>query len=449
MTSALQTDHYELTMLEAALRSGVADRRAVFEVFARRLPAGRRYGVVAGVGRLAEAIDAFRFGRAEIDFLRGAGFDDDTLDWLAAYRFRGDVLAYREGELYFPGSPVVTVEGSFGESVILETLVLSVLNHDSAVASAASRMVDVAGGRPLIEMGGRRTHEDAAVAAARAAYVAGFDATSNLEAGRRFGIPTRGTAAHAFTMAHADEAEAFASQLDSAGTDTILLVDTYDIPTAIRTGVRLANERGAAGPGGVRIDSGDLAVEAEKARALLDELGASTTRIVVSGDLDEHRIEELLERGAPIDSFGIGTSVVTGSGHPTAGFVYKLVAITDDAIEGTPLRPVAKRSEGKASIGGRKAAWRILDDAGHALAEHVVVHGSPADAARPRTGRSARPLHVPLIVGGAPVHPPALADVRAHHRSARLELPAATRALDDGPPAMTATFEPSDPRSTS
>lgn len=448
MTTALQTDHYELTMLAAALRSGVADRRAAFEVFARRLPAGRRYGVVAGVGRLVEAIDAFRFGDDELSFLRGAGFDDRTLGWLAAYRFRGDVRAYREGELYFPGSPVLTVEGSFGETVVLETLVLSVLNHDSAVASAAARMVDVAAGRPLIEMGGRRTHEDAAVAAARAAYVAGFDATSNLEAGRRYGIPTRGTAAHAFTMAHADEEAAFASQLDSAGTDTILLVDTYDIPAAIRTGVRLAGERGASGPGGVRIDSGDLAIEAKKARALLDELGATTTRIVVSGDLDEHRIEELLRQGAPIDSFGIGTSVVTGSGHPTAGFVYKLVAIADDASEGAPLRPVAKRSEGKASIGGRKAARRVTDASGHAVVEHVAVLDGPWDAAHPPAGRPSRPLQVPLVAAGEPVAGPGLDDVRAHHRSARLELPAAARALSEGPPALTATFEPTDPRSS-
>jgi nicotinate phosphoribosyltransferase len=450
MTSALQTDHYELTMLAAALRSGVAHRRSVFEVFARRLPPGRRYGVVAGVGRLVEEIDAFRFGDDELSFLRDAGFDDATLAWLATYRFRGDIRAYRDGELYFPGSPVLTVEGSFGESVILETLVLSVLNHDSAVASAAARMVDAAGGRPLIEMGGRRTHEDAAVAAARAAYLAGFASTSNLEAGRRYGIPTRGTAAHAFTMAHAREEDAFASQLDGAGIDTILLVDTYDIPEAIRTAVRLTNDRGAAGPGGVRIDSGDLAVEADKARALLDELGATATRIVISGDLDEHRIEELLRRGAPIDSFGIGTSVVTGSGHPTAGFVYKLVAVADDAAEGAPLRPVAKRSEGKASIGGRKAAWRINDDTGHAVAEHVSVIDGPWEGARPPAGRAARALQVPLVAGGEATHAPGLDDLRAHHRAALGELPPAARALADGPPALTATFastDATDPRS--
>jgi nicotinate phosphoribosyltransferase len=446
VTSALHTDHYELTMLAAALRSGVAQRRAVFEVFARKLPAGRRYGVVAGLGRLLHEIDEFRFGPAELDFLRTAGFDDATLEWLAHYSFSGDIIAYREGELYFPGSPVLTVEASFGEAVVLETLVLSVLNHDSAVASAAARMVDVAGGRPLIEMGGRRTHEDAAVAAARAAYLVGFDATSNLEAGRRYGIPTRGTAAHAFTMAHAREEEAFAGQLDSAGADTILLVDTYDIPKAIRTGVRLANERGAAGPGGIRIDSGDLAVEAGKARAQLDELGATSTRIVVSGDLDEHAIEEMLARGAPIDSFGVGTSVVTGSGHPTAGFVYKLVAVADGAGPDAPLRAVAKRSEGKASIGGRKAAWRIADADGHAVAEHVAVLEGPWTEASPPADRSARALQERVVLGGERVTATTTDEVRRRHRAALQELRPDDRRLTEGPPAIVAVFEPSEPR---
>jgi nicotinate phosphoribosyltransferase len=444
LSSALQTDHYELTMLAAALHSGVAGRRAVFEVFARKLPAGRRYGVLAGLERLLDEIDDFRFGAGELDFLRRSGFDDTTLEWLGAYRFAGDIVAYREGELYFPGSPVLSVEATFGEAVVLETLVLSVLNHDSAVASAAARMVDAAGGRPLIEMGGRRTHEDAAVSAARAAYLVGFDATSNLEAGRRYGIPTRGTAAHAFTMAHASEAEAFASQLDRAGTDTVLLVDTYDIPAAIRTGVRLANERGAAGPGGIRIDSGDLADEARRARVLLDDLGATETRIVVSGDLDEHAIEELLGRGAPIDSFGVGTKVVTGSGHPTAGFVYKLVAVAEHAHAGAPLRAVAKRSEGKASIGGRKAAWRITDDDGHAVAEHVAILDGPWVGAEPPAGPAARALQEHVVVAGRRGEGPALEAARRHHRSAREELRAHDRRLDDGPPTFVATFDPSE-----
>src|SRR6201997_1366285 len=207
-TTALLTDHYELTMLQAALRSGAVSRRAVFEVFARHLPHGRRYGVVAGTGRLLDAVERFRFGPDELSFLRESQVvDETTLQYLSSYRFSGNIWGYAEGDMYFPGSPILVVEGTFAESVLLETVVLSILNHDCAVASAASRMVTAAGGlgpsgRPLIEMGSRRTHEVAAVAAARAAYLAGFASTSNLRAGYEYGLPTAGTSAHAFTLVH-------------------------------------------------------------------------------------------------------------------------------------------------------------------------------------------------------------------------------------------------------
>src|SRR4051812_22622553 len=204
VSTALLTDRYELTMLAAALADGTATRRCVFEVFARRLPEGRRYGVVAGTARLLESIARFRFGSQELTALADV-VDPATLDWLAGYRFSGDVDGYPEGELYFPGSPILTVTGSFVDAVVLETLTLSILNHDSAIASAAARMVTAAAGRPLIEMGSRRTHEAAAVAAARAAYLAGFSTTSNLEAERRHGIPTAGTAAHAWVLLHDSE----------------------------------------------------------------------------------------------------------------------------------------------------------------------------------------------------------------------------------------------------
>src|SRR5512139_980334 len=228
-------------MISAALRDGSADRPCVFEVFARRLPPGRRYGVVAGTGRIVEALAEFRFAGAELEFLRERGIvDDPVAGWLADYRFGGDIDGYAEGELFFPGSPILTVSGTFAECVILETFVLSVLNHDSAVAAAAARMVTAARGRPLIEMGSRRTHEEAAVAAARAAYLAGFASTSNLEAGRRYGIPTAGTAAHAFVLVHDAERVAFAAQLDALGCGTTLLVDTYDVAAAVRSAVELA-----------------------------------------------------------------------------------------------------------------------------------------------------------------------------------------------------------------
>jgi nicotinate phosphoribosyltransferase len=405
-------------MLGSALRDGTHERRCVFEVFARRLPDGRRYGVVAGTARVLEAIEQFRFDAETIAYLRAGGVvDDATADYLVTYRFGGDVDGYHEGELYFPHSPVLTVSGTFGEAVILETLVLSILNHDSAVASAAARMVTAAAGRPIIEMGSRRTHEEAAVASARAAYLAGFASTSNLAAAHRYGVPTAGTAAHAFTLLHDDERAAFSAQVAALGPATTLLVDTYDITRGIATAVEVA------GPelGAIRIDSGDLGVLARQAREQLDALGALNTRIVVSGDLDEFAIAAL---GAqPVDAYGAGTAVVTGSGAPTAGMVYKLVEVDG--------RGVAKRSEDKASDGGRKVAFRTHKPTGTALAELVCVE-------RPRDlDEHARPLQVPLMRGGARVGGlPTLEAAREHLRAATVTLPWDGLKLSKGEPAI-------------
>ncbi len=417
MTTALLTDRYEFTMLEAARKAGIAERPTVFEVFARSLPAGRRYGVVAGLGRLLERLDAFRFDDDALAALEDDGVvGPATLDWLSTYRFEGDIHAYPEGELYQAGSPVLTVSATFAEAVLLETLVLSVLNHDSAVASAAARIVDAAGGRGLLEFGGRRTHEEAAVAAARAAYLVGFDGTSNLEAGARHGVPTRGTTAHAFVLLHDDETAAFRAQVDAAGPGTTILVDTYDTPRGIARALEVA------GPalGGIRIDSGDLAVAARDARAQLDAAGATGARIVVSGDLDEYRIAELAD--APIDAYGVGTRLVMGSGAPTAGFVYKLVARADGPD--APLRPVAKSGGEKATVGGRKAAFRRRID-GIAVSEPL----RPWDAG---PGEGERPLQVPVLIDGERVHDPTLDEIRDHHRAAMSELGTTARSLEPG-----------------
>ncbi|WP_028850170.1 nicotinate phosphoribosyltransferase [Thermocrispum municipale] len=418
-STALLTDHYELTMLASALADGSAQRECVFEVFARRLPDGRRYGVVAGTTRVLEAIANFRFDEAELEHLAASAIvPEPTLEWLANYRFTGDIDGYPEGELYFPGSPVLTVRSTFAEGVVLETLVLSILNHDSAVASAAARMVTAAGSRPIIEMGGRRTHEQAAVAAARAAYLGGFAATSNLEAGRRYGIPTRGTVAHAFMLLHDSEEEAFRAQVQTQGTDTTLLVDTYDITRGVETAVRVA------GPelGAVRIDSGDVGVLARQVRDQLDQLGNTDTRIVVSGDLDEHAIAAL--RAEPVDAYGVGTSVVTGSGAPTAHMVYKLVEVEGE--------PVAKRSLNKESHGGRKSALRRHKDTGTAIEE--VVH--PAHEP-PEPGAHDRTLPIPLMRGGEPAPDlPTLEDSRQHLRRALVSLPWEGLTLSHGEPAI-------------
>ncbi|MFF0313872.1 nicotinate phosphoribosyltransferase [Micromonospora sp. NPDC005252] len=420
---ALLTDHYELTMVSAALKDGTADRRCVFEVFSRRLPSGRRYGVVAGTARLIELIRDFRFDPAEVDFLRRTGVvDEAAAAWLTDYRFTGDIDGYAEGELFFPGSPILTVSGGFAECVVLETLALSVLNHDCAVAAAAARMVTAARGRALIEMGSRRAHEEAAVAAARAAYLAGFRFTSNLAAGERYGIPTAGTAAHAFTLLHDDERAAFASQVATLGKDTTLLVDTYDISQGIRNAIAVAGPELRA----IRIDSGDLAVIAQQSRELLDSLGATETKIIVSGDLDEYSIAALAAE--PVDMYGAGTAVVTGSGAPTAGLVYKLVE-----VEG---RPVVKRSEHKATIGGRKVAVRRHKPTGTATEEIIVPQGVPDRQANDRM------LQRSYVIDGEPAGLPTLDESREHLRECLISIPWEGLKLSAGDPAVPVTVVP-------
>lgn len=421
MSTALLTDHYELTMVDAAMASGRASRGAVFEVFGRRLPDGRRYGVFAGSGRLVEAITDFRFTSEELDYLADhAVVRESTLEWLSNYRFSGTIRGYSEGEVYVPGSPLLVVEGEFAECVVLETLILSVLNYDSAVASAASRMVHAADGRTLIEMGSRRANEHSAVAAARAAYIAGFDATSNLEAGRSYGIPTRGTAAHSFTLVHDSEAEAFAAQIAAMGTQTTLLIDTYNISN----GVALAIDAAGTELGGVRIDSGDVPVVVREVRAQLDALGAHNTKIVVTNDLNEHTIAGL--RGAPVDVFGVGTSVVTGSGAPAVGLVYKLVARTAD--DGGWVS-VAKKSSHKANPGGKKAAYRVSDGT---QATEEAVHIGPGVA----VPRHSRVLMGDVMVEGHPANKKTPAELvqaaRAHHAMACAELPPEAFSLQPG-----------------
>ncbi|MEV8454497.1 nicotinate phosphoribosyltransferase [Streptomyces sp. NPDC052095] len=424
-STALFTDQYELTMVQAALKAGTAERRSVFEAFTRRLPEGRRYGVVAGIGRVLDAVENFHFDDEMLTFLRERSVvDGPTLDWLADHRFSGDIWGYPEGEVYFPGSPVLRVEGSFAECVLLETVILSILNHDSAIAAAASRMSAAAGGRGLIEMGARRTHELSAVASARAAYVGGFDTTSDLAAGFRYNIPTVGTSAHAFTLLHDTERDAFRAQVDSLGRGTTLLVDTYDVAEAVRAAVEIA------GPelGAVRIDSGDLLLVAHRVRQQLDELGATGTKIVVTSDLDEYAIASLA--AAPVDAYGVGTQLVTGSGQPTCSMVYKLVARADSADPAAPLRPVAKKSLGsKSSMGGRKWAARRLDGNGAAEAEVVGTGPVPAELAD-------RQLLVELVRGGEVVAREPLDAARERHIAARAGLPMSAVQLSRGEPVI-------------
>jgi nicotinate phosphoribosyltransferase len=417
-------------MLQAALRSGKANRRGIFEVFARSLAGGRRFGVFAGSGRLLDLIQDFRFGSSEIEWLlANKVIDDATATWLGNYKFSGNIWGYAEGEIYFPYSPVLAVEGTFAEAVVLETLILSVLNYDSAVASAASRMVTAAQSRPVSEMGSRRTGESSAVAAARAAYIAGFSATSNLEAGRSFGIPTMGTASHAFTLLHDSERQAFEAQLEAFGTDTTFLVDTYNIESGIKNAISVA------GPtlGGVRIDSGDLPIEVAKARVLLDELGATATKITVTNDLNEFAIASLAS--APVDSYGVGTSVVTGSGVAAAGFVYKMVAYQNESGD---WHTVSKQSAKKSNIGGKKFAFRRHSEDGLAVTE-VIGSGSV-----PKPQQGDRDLLVQLVSNGvansAFQGSAGVELARKHHAKSKADLPSSALRLTKGEPAIQTLF---------
>ncbi len=422
-------------MIDAALKAGTAFRHSVFEVFGRRFPATRRFGVVAGTGRILEALERFEFEPEQIDYLHREGIvSDETLDYLKDFRFSGDISGYAEGECYFPGSPLLTVEGTFAECTILETLLLSILNHDCAIASAASRMTIAAHGRPCMDMGARRAHERAAVSAARAAIIGGFGGTSDLEAGKRYGIRAIGTAAHSFTLLHDSEREAFDAQIALLGPGTTLLVDTYDIPQGVENAVAAA--RAAGGElGAVRIDSGDLVAQAFKVRGQLDALGATTTKITVTNDLDEYAIAAL--GAAPIDSYGVGTKLVTGSGVPTAALVYKIVAREGENGE---MIPVAKKSESKSTVGGRKYAGRVLDEEGYA-SEEVLVVADTAEAAYAELDRlGARRLQIPLIVGGE-IHSElwrdgALEKAQAHHVRTRNELPYQAWRLSEGEAAI-------------
>ncbi|RKS19375.1 nicotinate phosphoribosyltransferase [Arthrobacter sp. AG1021] len=425
MRTSLFTDHYELTMLQAALASGAAHRPSVFEAFSRRLPEGRRYGVVGGTGRLLEGLADFHFGDDELKFLSdNKVVNAETLKYLENFTFTGTITGYAEGELYFPNSPLLMVESTFAEACVIETYLLSVMNHDSAIASAASRMIASAANRPCIEMGSRRTHEESAVAAARAAIIAGFDSTSNLEAGARYGLKTVGTSAHSFTLLHDTERAAFEAQVASLGRDTILLVDTYDVETGVRTAVEVA------GPelGGVRLDSGDLVQQAGWVRALLDDLGNWNTKITVTSDLDEYAIAALAS--APVDSYGVGTALVTGSGHPTASMVYKLVSRQNDAGDWIP---VAKAAANKASVGGRKYAVRELNERGRAVAEVVST-------SEHTTGGPERDLMVPLVVNGeidaSFIGPQGVAKAAARHRASIQEMPGEARKLQRGEPVI-------------
>ena len=363
---ALFTDRYQLTMLAAYAHGGLSSRRAVFELFVRRLPPCRRYLVACGIGRIVESLASLRFTSDDLAYLEADPFlgpafrHRDVRAMFEGFRFRATVHAIPEGRICFPHEPLVRVEGTLAEAQLVETLLLSVLNHDTRVASKCARIVEAARGRDCFEFGSRRTHECAAVDAARAAYVAGFVGTSNEEAARRHRIPVTGTMAHAFVLAHAadhgedGEAAAFRDFCATFDVPSTCLVDTFD---TLR-GVERAIEGAARSLAGIRIDSGDLASLAIKARTRLDLSGAPGARIVLSDDLDEYRIDAFTRAFIPVDAFGVGTMAVSTPDAPSLGAVYKLVAMEDASGK---LAAVQKRAPGKGSSAAPKQVFRTPD----------------------------------------------------------------------------------------
>lgn len=351
--SALFVDLYELTMAQLYYERGTTGQ-AVFELTVRQLPKDWDYLIAAGLERALSFLEALQFTEDDLDYIDTLPqFDRKFIDRLRHMRFTGDVWAPPEGTIVYPDEPLVQVVAPLPEAQIVETAIINQVAYPTLVASKAARAVDSAAGRPVIEFGGRRAHgAEAAIEASRAAYIAGFEATSSVEAGRQYGIPTTGTMAHSFVLAERDEATAFDAFV-SRYPGTTLLVDTFETRDGVINAIKTAKQHGPGSVGAIRIDSGDLREEAWQARIMLDSAGLSDVRIVASGGLDEYRIADLVGSNAPIDVFACGTSIVAPPDAATLDSAYKIVE-----FEG---RPVAKRSPGKPSIGHRKQVWRLAD----------------------------------------------------------------------------------------
>ncbi len=414
--SALLTDLYQLTMLQAYLEEGMEDS-ATFELFVRKLPPGRNFLVAAGLEQALDFLETLSFSPAELAWLERRGpCSRRLLDTLGSFRFRGDVHAMPEGSVCFGDEPILRVTAPLPQAQFVESRLLNIVHFQTLIASKAARVVLAARGRRLVDFGMRRAHgAEAALFAARAAYLAGFDGTATVEAGHRFGIPVFGTMAHSFVQAHDSEAGAFAAFARAWPQRPTLLVDTYDTEAAVARIVALAPQLAREGIsiGGVRIDSGDLAAHARAVRVLLDEGQLASTTIFASGNLDESRIDELLAAGAPIDGFGVGTALATSSDAPSLDLVYKLQSYAGIARR--------KRSEGKATWPGIKQVCRSRDAAGRLLFDRVQL------ATEACAGEA---LLQPCMIGGQRVAAaPTLEMARSHCAAELRGLPGGLRAL--------------------
>ena len=441
-TSPLLTDLYQLNMLQAYLDHGQTDT-AVFEFFVRRLPARRGFLMAAGLEQALDFLENLQFSTEEIDWLRqNYRFTDGFLDYLARLRFTGDVDAMLEGTIFFANEPIIRVIASLPEAQLVETRLVNILHFQSVVASKAARMVLAAPGKQLVDFGLRRAHgAEAGLMAARASYLAGFDGTATVLARKDFGIPVFGTMAHSFIQAHDDETAAFSAFAHSRPDNLVLLIDTYDTEAAARKVVKLAHRLKEEGitVHGVRLDSGDLIALSRSVRRILDEGDLQDVTIFASGGLDEDELARIVGANAPIDGFGVGTSLTTSSDVPALDCAYKL-----QEYAGLARR---KRSAGKATWPGRKQVWRSFGGDGRMAGDVLALQGDH---------QPGEPLLVPVMRSGRRLAPPpTLADIRQKAAHGLAQLPASLRCLNDGTtllvtiaPGLTALAEEVDRRCT-
>lgn len=431
---ALKTDLYQLTMAAGYFHTGMARKMATCEMFVRRLPKRRRYLVAMGIERILAYLEELRFTDEQIDYLtRVPALRDAMTPEFQAYlrdlRFTGDAWALPEGTVVAANEPFLRVEAPIIEAQLIETFALSVINHATKIASKAARIVRAAGDAQVVEFGSRRTHPEAAVDAARAACAVGCAGTSNLEAGMRFGLPVVGTAAHMWTMAHPSEESSFANYVRVFPNASILLIDTYDTITGAERAAAIARDKLK----GVRLDSGDLAALSREVRKILDAAGLKTAQIVASGDLNEYKIEALRRAGAPIDVYGVGTDLVTSLDAPSLGGVYKLVA-----IDGSP---IAKFSEGKATLPGAHQVFRVWGEGGTIERDVIALADESPESFADSSGRTPEPLLLQAFQAGRRVLAPEPLDaIRARAKRQIDALPAQFHGLEEGDTVFAATL---------
>ena len=417
MGLALSTDLYELTMAQSYLESGKVEE-AVFSLFIRRMPSERGFLVSAGLETLLEALKEFKFGEGDLSYLSSLGkFSDDFLDYLRNYRFSGSLYAVPEGRIVFENEPLIQVEASLPDAQILETLIINVIHFQTMVASKAARCVLAAHGRNVVDFGLRRAHGlEAGLYAARAAYIAGFHATSNLEAGKRFGIPVVGTMAHSYVMVFDSEEEAFKSFARSFPENAIFLIDTYNTFKAAEKVVEIA--KSGVPVIAVRIDSGDLEALSKKVRRILDDGGLRDVKIIVSGGLDEYDVQALVDKGAPVDVFAVGTKVVTSSDRPYLDVAYKLVEYKGE--------PKFKLSPGKVTFPYKRQIYRHYSKEGVMERDEVVKYD--------REEGMGEPMVVRILEGGRQIYAlPGLERIRENFRRDLKALPEELKKLEYAP----------------